>query len=130
MAENDSWSRAPVESPVLVLIGAAAGGAAGFALFSFARQWGFYAIVLPGAMLGIGAGLARNRSVVMALVCGLLAIGVGLFTEWNYRPFVRDGRFEYFITHIHELTPITLGLIGLGGFIGFWMPFRRISTGG
>jgi hypothetical protein len=128
--EQDSWSRAPVESPLLVLIGAAVGGAAGFALFWFADQGGFYAIVLPGAMLGIGAGLARNRSVVMALVCGLLAIGVGLFTEWWFHPFVRDNRIEYFLTHVHELKPITLGLIGLGGFVGFWMPFRRVSTGG
>src|SRR5687767_140920 len=81
MTEYDSPTRAPAESPVLVLIGAAAGGAAGYALFWYARQWGFYAIVLPGALLGIGAGLARNRSVAMALICGLLALGLGLFTE-------------------------------------------------
>jgi hypothetical protein len=122
--------QAPREKPLLVLIGAAAGGAAGYGLFWLARQYGFYAIVLPGAMVGIGAGLARNRSVAMALLCGVLAIGLGLFTEWKSRPFIKDGRIEYFITHIHELTPITLGLIGVGGFIGFWMPFRRISTGG
>ena len=119
-----------MERALLVLIGAAAGGTAGYTLFWYAHQWGFYAIVLPGAMLGIGAGLARNRSVFMALLCGLLAIGLGLFTEWWNFPFVRDGRIEYFVTHIHELKPITLGLIGLGGLIGFWMPFRRISTGG
>jgi multisubunit Na+/H+ antiporter MnhB subunit len=130
MTEYDSPTRGPTESPVLVLIGAAAGGAAGYALFWYARQWGFYAIVLPGALLGIGAGLARNRSVAMALICGLLALALGLFTEWRHSPFIRDGRIEYFFTHIHELKPITLGLIGLGGFIGFWMPFRRISTGG
>jgi hypothetical protein len=130
VTQYDSPTNPPTENSVVVLIGAAAGGAAGYALFVFARQSGFYAIVLPGAMLGIGAGLARNRSVAMALICGLLALGLGLFTEWRFRPFIRDGRIEYFITHIHELTPITLGLIGLGGFIGFWMPFRRISTGG
>src|SRR5204863_7994891 len=128
--ENDSPRSAPPESPLLVLIGAAAGGIAGYTLFWYAEKWGFYAIVLPRALLGIGAGLARNRSVPVALVCGLLAFGLGLFTEWRHHPFVRDGRIEYFITHIHELTPITLGLIGLGGFIGFWMPFRRVSTGG
>jgi len=130
VTQNDSPTQPPTESPLLVLIGAAVGGLAGYVLFWYAAKWGFYAIVLPGAMLGIGAGLARNRSVFMALLCGLLAIGLGLFTEWWNFPFVRDGRIEYFVTHIHELKPITLGLIGLGGLIGFWMPFRRISTGG
>jgi hypothetical protein len=113
-----------------VLLGAALGGAAGYALFVIALRFGFYAIVLPGALLGIGAGLARNRSVLMALLCGLLALGLGLFTEWKYSPFVKDDRIEYFVTHIHKLNPIDLGLIGLGGFIGFWVPFRRVSTGG
>jgi hypothetical protein len=119
-----------VERPFLVFVGAAAGGAAGYGLYRLALQSGFYAIVLPGAMLGIGASLARNRSVLIAVLCGVLALGLGLFTEWNFHPFVRDERIDYFITHIHQLPPITLGLIGLGGFVGFWMPFRRISTGG
>lgn len=129
MTEDESPKRFALDSALLVLIGAAAGGVAGYLLFWPIARSGFYAIVLPGAMVGIGAGLARNRSVLMALLCGLLAIGLGLYTEWRYAPFVRDERIEYFVTHIHELKPITLGLIGLGGFIGFWMPFRRISTG-
>jgi len=119
-----------MQSALLVLIGAAAGGAAGFALFSYALQAGFYAIVLPGALLGIGAGLARNRSALMAVVCGVLAIALGLFTEWWFHPFVRDGGIGFFVAHIHDLPPITLILIGLGGVLGFWMPFRRLSTGG
>jgi hypothetical protein len=130
VTESETPTRGLVERPFLVFVGAAAGGAAGYGLYWLALQSGFYAIVLPGAMLGIGASLARNRSVLIAVLCGVLALGLGLFTEWNFHPFVRDERIDYFITHIHQLPPITLGLIGLGGFVGFWMPFRRISTGG
>ena len=37
----------------------------------------------------------------------------------------RDGSLGYFVTHIHQLKPITLIMIAAGAFIGFWAPSSR-----
>jgi len=114
---------------LLVLCGAAAGGTLGYFTFFWVLTQGFYGLVLPGGLLGLGAGIARNRSIWLAVGCGLLAIALGLFTEWRYAPFIKDESLGYFLLHPHELKPITLLMIALGGLIGFWVPFRRIPKG-
>ena len=109
----------------LVLLGAIAGGLAGYFLFFWVTRQGMYALVLPGGLLGLGAGIFRCRSTSIAVACALLALALGLFTEWRFAPFVADGGFAYFLLHAHELKPITLIMIAAGAFIGFWVPFRR-----
>jgi hypothetical protein len=89
---------------------------------------GFYALVLPGGVLGLGAGWSQNRSVGLAVVCGIAALALGLYTEWKFFPFVQDGSLSFFLTHLHELRPVTLLMISAGAFIGFWVPFRRIPA--
>jgi len=112
---------------LLVLIGAAAGGALGYYAFFWVAAQGFYALILPGGLLARGAGVGRNRSVLLAAACGAAAVLLGLFTEWRFAPFVKDDSFGYFLLHAHELKPVTLLMIGVGGLIGFWVPFRRIE---
>jgi hypothetical protein len=108
----------------LVLGGAAVGGTLGyFAFFWFADQ-GFYGLVVPGGLLGLGAGFGRARSVPLAVACGIAALLLGLYAEWKFAPFNADDSLGYFVTHIHKLKPLTLLMAGLGGFIGFWIPFR------
>ena len=34
---------------------------------------------------------------------------------------------DNFITHLMALQPATLLMIAAGGFIGFWVPFRRLE---
>ena len=110
---------------MLVLMGAVAGGLVGyFGFFWIARQ-GFYALVLPGGLLGVGASLFANRSTDLCIVCGLLALALGVVAEWQFAPFIRDGSLGYFVTHIHQLKPITLLMIAAAAFIGFWAPFSR-----
>lgn len=116
------------KSELLVLLGAAVGGALGYVLFFAVARQGFYGLVLPGGLLGLGAGIFRSRSKVVAVACGLLALGLGLFTEWRFAPFVTDGSLGYFVSHVHQLRPVTLIMIGAGGLIGFWVPFRRGQT--
>jgi hypothetical protein len=65
--------------------------------------------------------LARHLSIVRGIACGLGAVALGLFSEWRFRPFVVDKSFQYLLGHIAELQPITLLMIGLGGFFGFWL---------
>src|SRR5262245_55233889 len=112
---------------VLVLGGALAGGALGYAACWWLAKYGFYSVVLPGGLLGLGAGIAKNRSVVLAVVCGRPALGLGLFAEWSLFPWEKDGSLGFFLLHIPDLGPVTLLMIAAGGFIGFWVPFRRIE---
>jgi hypothetical protein len=115
---------------LLALGGALVGGAVGYSAFFWSAQQGFYALVLPGGLLGLGAGIVQNRSSWVAVACGLLAIALGLFTEYRFAPFAEDHSLGYFLAHVLDLRPLTLLMIGLGGLIGFWVPFRRRKRAG
>lgn len=110
---------------ILVLLGAAVGGLVGYALFfAFARQ-GLYGLALPGGLLGLGAGIFKTRSKAVPVLCGLLALALGLFTEWRFAPFAADASLGYFVSHLHRLSALTLIMLAVGMLIGFWVPFRR-----
>ena len=114
-----------MKNNLLALCGAIVGGALGYYAFFWIAKQGFYALILPGGLLGLGAGIVKNRSWLIAVVCGLLAIALGLFTEWQYAPFVKDESLGYFLAHVADLKPVTLLMIAVGGFLGFWLPFER-----
>lgn len=102
------------------LLGAVIGGAVGFFAFFWIARQGFYALILPPGLMGFTAGIfARSRSTPLALVCGVAGLALGLFTEWRFAPFVADNSLAYFITHVHELKPITLLMLALGAFISY-----------
>jgi hypothetical protein len=112
----------------LGLAGAATGGVLGYLAFGWLAGQGFYALALPGVLLGLGAAvLAKKRSMPMAVACGILALGLGVFAEWKHFPFAKDDSLKYFLTHLPDLRPLTLIMIGLGGFGGFW--FARPAPG-
>src|SRR5947209_15406729 len=92
----------------LALSGALAGGIAGYFLFFWLTSRGFYGLALPGGLLGLGAGIVKNRSIYVAVICGLAAVALGLFTEWRYAPFITDGGLGYFLAHFYQLSLITL----------------------
>ncbi len=104
----------------LGLLGAAIGGTAGFLLFDWILSQGFYALILPPALLGLSAGwFARGRSEPLAITCGIIGLGLGLFTEWSAFPFRVDESLLYFLTHIHHLKPITLLMLAVGTFLSY-----------
>jgi len=134
----------PGRSPAVVwamgLLGAALGGGLGFWLFVVIVRQGFYAIVLPGALLGLGCGiLMRQRCTALGVVCAVLGLAVGILAEWYVFPFRADHSLGYFLANLHELRPFTLAMIALGGFLAFWfgrgrddvfgMPVRRAANG-
>ena len=108
------------------LLGAAAGGVLGYFVFFWIARQGFYALMVPGALAGLGGGLlVKDRSTLRAMLCGLFALGLGLFTEWRFAPFSADGSLAYFLTQVHELRPLTLLMIAVGGLFGCWLALGR-----
>src|SRR3989442_1402846 len=87
---------------------------------------GLYALMLPGALTGVGGALlVRDRSLLRATVCGVLAVGVGLFSEWRFAPFIADTSLSYFISHVHQLRPLTLLMVAAGGGFGYWLALGK-----
>ena len=110
-------SRQP-KTIALGLLGAAIGGGVGYFAFFWAARQGLYAIILPPVLLGLTAGyLARRRSIPLAIICAVAGLALGLYTEWRFAPFIKDGSLLYFITHVHQLKPLTLLLLALGVFM-------------
>jgi hypothetical protein len=106
-------------SNVLGLVGAAVGGTLGFFLFRWILEQGFYALMLPGALLGLGGSIvSRHYSFARGVVCGLAALVLGLFTEWHFMK--HDGSFVFLVRHANQLTPITQIMIAAGGLFGYW----------
>jgi len=108
------------------LAGGLAGGALGYLAFIWIARQGFYALMLPGALAGFGASLfVSDRSVRRGVVCGVFAVGLGLFAEWRFAPFIKDPSLGYFLAHIGQLQPITLLMIAVGGVFGYWLALGR-----
>jgi hypothetical protein len=114
-----------MKNNVLALLAAIVGAVVGYLAFRWIAQQGFYALILPGALVGIAAGLGRSRSIPVYVACGVLALGVGLFAEWRFAPFGKDASLVYFLTHLHQLRPITWLMIAAGGVLGFALPYRH-----
>lgn len=104
------------------LAGAVLGGLLGYFVFFWIARQGFYALILPGTVLGLGFGLAcRRKYIAAAVACGLAALALGIFTEWRFAPFAEDTSISFFLTHLHRLKPVTWLMIGLGAFFAFYL---------
>jgi hypothetical protein len=111
---------------VLALVCALAGGVIGYFAFLWIARQGLYALALPGVLIGLAGGwLAQRRSIGFALLCAVLALLVGIVSEWRLRPFVADNTFGYFLTHLQQLRPITLIMIALGAVFAAWFALGR-----
>jgi hypothetical protein len=108
------------------MVGAVIGGTIGFFVFFWLSRQGLYAMILPGAMLGLGCGLAsRIRSRPLGIGCLIAAVGLGVFTEWRFAPFLEDDGLGFFVQNLMELKPMTLIMIALGGLCAFWFGVGR-----
>lgn len=113
--------RGTVVQWVLSMLGALVGGALGYLVFVWLARQGFYGLILPGAAMGLGcAALSKTRSNARGIVCGVLAVPVGLLSEWRSAPFVADQSLGFFLGHLHHLQPITIIFIVLGAVFAYW----------
>ncbi len=106
------------------IVGALLGAVLGHFVFGWALRQGFYAMILPGALIGFGASVARCQHLALPIFCAVLALVVSLLTEWRFRPFVTDKSLAYFLTHVHQLKPVGLAMMAVGTALAFWLPFR------
>jgi hypothetical protein len=114
---------------ILGILGGIAGGTIGYFVFFYATGQGLYPMVLPGALVGLGCGaMLGTKSNAMGIVCGLSALALGLFIEWQFAPFEHDRSFGFFLLHLNQLRSMTLILIVLGALLAF--AFGRGRDGG
>ena len=116
--------RPPVAVMVVVrgILGGVVGGVVGYIVFQWLARQGMYGMMIPGALIGLGAGLAaRGRSMTLGVLCALAAVGVSIFAEWTLFPFIKDKSFGYFVTHLHQLRPLTLIMMGIGAAFAYWL---------
>ena len=119
------------QNQVLVrgLIGAVLGGAVGYFAFMWIGSQGFYALALPPGLLGWGAARgAGQKSVLLARLCAVAGLLLGLFSEWRFEPFVADDSLGYFVTHLHELQIMTWLMLALGVYFSYKLPLEAPDT--
>lgn len=111
---------------LLGLVGAAIGAVAGYYLCIWIARQGFYGIMLPGACVGWGCGaLSGHRSVLLGVICGVLGLAAGIYTEWRMFPFAADEHLSYFLAHLHQLKGLTQILILFGTACAAWFGLGR-----
>lgn len=105
------------------LVGGIVGGYLGSLVVSWIRGQGYYAPVIPGALAGLACGfLSLNHSRIRGIACALIALAAGVLTEWKYfaPPVETDGSLGAFVVSFPQQLPITLIMVALGTFLGFW----------
>jgi hypothetical protein len=114
----------------LGVLGAAVGGTIGYFVFRWCLSKGFYAMVVPGALLGVGCGLLSGiRSYPLGALCAVAGLALSLFSQWRLLPFAEDGSLSFLLLHLFSDTPtVQLLMIALGAFAAFWFGVGR--TGG
>ena len=81
--------------------------------------------------VGWGAGFASPRRYYPnGVVAALVAIVFSLFAEWKNFPFVADDSFGYFITNVHNLSPIKLLMLAVGVACAGYFGIGRDREGG
>jgi hypothetical protein len=104
------------------IAGGIVGGAIGFFVFQWLARRNLYGMMIPGAMIGLAAGLAaRGRSVALGILCVVGAVALAVFAEWYMFPFVKDESFSYFLRHLHQKSAIKLIMMGLGAAFAYWL---------
>jgi hypothetical protein len=123
-----------ITSNLLGLVGAVVGGVIGYYIFLWMVDQGFYGLMIPGALLGLGCGLlSQHVSHPRGVLCALAAIFLGMFAEWHFKWFVPDDSFGYLVTHFHQKQQLTLIMLALGAFFAYWLGkdagFARLAGG-
>ena len=103
------------------IAGGILGGAVGYLLTDWIAGMGPILLALPGALAGIGFGLAsRTRSAPLGVVAGVLGFAAGIVTLQSLA--AGDPGFVDVVT---SLTSGEALRIGVGTLIAFWFGWGR-----
>jgi hypothetical protein len=115
------------DAPWILLRGIAGGivgGVIGFFVFQWLARRGMYGMMIPGASIGLGAGLAaRGRSVALGVLCLIGALCLAVFAEWKRVPFNNDPSLTFFVTHLAHLRnlPVKAIMAAVGAAFAYWL---------
>jgi len=116
--------------------GALAGAAIGIVVFTLlVRYVGVYAMAIPGALVGlICSYAARQRSLVLGIICALIAAATMILAEWWNFPFKKPNEsLGFFLQNLGQLSSLFWISLLLGGGLAFWFGQgneRTTSRGG
>ena len=122
MTNDDQPSNDPVHPNYLAGgIGAVVGAVVGYYAFGWLLAQGMYAMVLPGALIGLGCGmLLGGASPWMGIACAVAALVVEIVCQWHFLPFAQDESFGFLLRNIHRLPPMQLVMIVVGVLVAYW----------
>jgi hypothetical protein len=106
------------------IAGGIVGGVVGFFVFQWLARRGLYGMMIPGAAVGLGAGLAaRGRSQALGILCLIAAVCLAVVAEWHRAPFKNDPSLIYFLTHLHRLDnlPVKAIMGAVGAAFAYWL---------
>jgi hypothetical protein len=106
----------------MAIVGAILGGVVGHFAFELLLSYGFYGAALPGAFVGLGAGMVRRRrSVAVGIVAAGLALFVGVYSELDAFTF-GDGSLAFFLKNPQ---PVPWLMLAVGTVLGFVLGVGR-----
>jgi hypothetical protein len=101
------------------LVGGVVGFAIGAAIYLWLwRNYSVLALVLPGALLGLGVERTANGH-SRGLLCAIVALVGSVILDWKERPFVDDASLLFYTQHIWKQTPVVL-LMAAGCGLAYW----------
>src|SRR5262245_46123250 len=101
--------------------GALLGAVAGFAIFTLLTRFGLYAIAVSGALVGLTCGwFSQRRSLVLGIVCIVVAALTIIFAEWWNFPFVKDESLGFFLQNLGSVQRLFWLSLLIGGGLAFW----------
>jgi len=125
---------APSESktrPLPVAIaGAVLGGAVGYSAFKLLlNSFGLYAMVLPGAMVGVGRATGSTaKSIPVGVVCFVGAVLISIITEWSVTVMPEDATFVDFLAALPDKPFRNQASLVAGPIMALWFGIGRNET--
>jgi len=110
----------------LAVAGTLAGAALGALAFWGLLKYGFYAIMLPGLLAGLGGGYPLKRRVIaLGIFAAVVSLVTMVLAEWWNRPFVKDESLTFFLKHLDQLNRGAILMMVLGVAAAFWFGMGR-----
>jgi hypothetical protein len=129
--EQRSKSRGPLGlAMVRGIVGGTVGGVLGYFVFDWALTQGYYALVLPGSLVGIGCGLASGRKLLaLGILSAIGALLVGALADWNSLANPSPTIWEHAATLLQANRRMTAILILVSVVLAFYFGIGRDRRG-